>query len=179
MCLPINSLTPVFLCVEPFVKPSLVVSLSLVGLLSACCPVCPEVKPDPRPDASTLSTTIRTVLYAEQLRELGYEPRIEDGNVIFKTENFTMLLSVDDDSQYMRMALPNFWALESEDEVTTALLLSHQITKETKAVKLFINDGDMWATVELFVADPRDVKPVLERSISIIQATVREFANRM
>ncbi|MCM2373717.1 hypothetical protein [Aporhodopirellula aestuarii] len=119
--------------------------------------------------------------HMEFLKSEGYSPRVdEDGDVAFKFEGRTYyLLIAEDDPNLMRLAYPNFWSLENEDERQRAQVAALKATKDTKVAKVFLTDKNTWAMVSLFLAEPDDFHPVFSRCLSALRLSVNTFADTM
>lgn len=120
-------------------------------------------------------------MYRQFLAEEGYVPQIDDdGDVLFKFEGANYFIAVDeDDDQFFRVVLPNFWPIESEEErelVAAAALLA---TMNVKATKVFPVGDDTWASIEMFCSPPEAFKPVFLRCLRAIQAAVSNFRDAM
>jgi len=50
---------------------------------------------------------------------------------------------------------------------------------ESKTSKVFIVRDNVWASIELFVADPEDFKSIFKRSMSALQYGVYNFVTKM
>lgn len=119
--------------------------------------------------------------HMEFLRTEGYSPRVdEDGDVAFKFEGRTYYLLIsEDDPNLMRLAYPNFWSIENEDERLRAQVAALKATKDTKVAKVFLTEKNTWAMVSLFLAEPDDFHPVFSRCLSALRLSVNTFADTM
>lgn len=119
-------------------------------------------------------------MYHQYLEAEGYNPEIEEGFVKFKFEGGTYLVVVDEnDEQYFRLIFPNFWPIESEDERQRALAAADHATAETKVAKLFLVRDNVWATIEIFSAEPQEFRAVFGRCIRALKAGVSTFVEKM
>jgi len=120
-------------------------------------------------------------MYRDYLFEEGYAPRIDnDGDVVFKFEGRTFLIIPDDgDAEFFRLAFPNFWRLESDDERKQAMLAALNVTAAIKVAKIFPVRDNMWATIELFCTPPEAFKPVFGRSLHALNSAVEQFRQSM
>jgi len=112
------------------------------------------------------------------LRTEGYVPTTdEDGDIRFKCEGWLYLVVFDeDDPQYFRLILPNFYSAEDDTSRREAIEAANKATAATKVAKLFLlDDGSASATVELFATPLEAVLPVFVRSLGAIKAAVRSF----
>ena len=119
--------------------------------------------------------------YSDFLTTEGYRPTQDgDGDLIFKKEGRTYLIICDDeDRMFFRLVFPNFWSIDSDAERLQALSAAQESTADTKVAKVFLVRDNVWASVELFVADPAAVAPVFERSMGALESAVNRFASAM
>jgi hypothetical protein len=120
-------------------------------------------------------------LYMDYLREEGYVPRLDDdGDVVFKYEGGTYILFADEkDPAYFRLAFPNFWEIESEEEERQVLDVINELNGRLKVVKFFIPRDDLWASVEMFIDPIENFRAVFARSISLLSQAVGMFRDKM
>jgi len=120
-------------------------------------------------------------LYYEFLQAEGYVPHYDpDGDIVFKSEGMTFLLfASEDDEEYFRMSLPNFWPIESSEERQRVLAAACRVNAELKVVKVYPVDDNVWASVELLFGSPEEFKPVFGRALRVIRHGVDHFAKVM
>lgn len=122
-------------------------------------------------------------LYKSFLEEEGYRPHIdEDGDVVFKEEGRTYYIDVDDsDEEFFRIVFPNFWEIESTEELARVIYAANYATMKTKVAKVYVrSDGqDTIASAELFFADREQFKPVFHRAMAAIRAAVQTFVDKV
>lgn len=113
--------------------------------------------------------------------EEGFRPQIDsDGDVVFKYEGASYFIDVDEnDEQFVRIAFPNFWKIESKEEHARAVECAHDATKTIKVAKIFVVGDNVWGTIELFVADDESFGPVFMRSLSALRGAAHAFADAM
>lgn len=111
----------------------------------------------------------------------GYRPEIDsDGDVRFKAEGMTLFVGISEkDDQYYRVCLPNFWSLDTPEEVARAPKANQDVTAMVKAVKIITVQDDTWCCIEAFYASVHDLIPVLTRCIRTIRGAAQEFAKAM
>jgi hypothetical protein len=120
-------------------------------------------------------------IYSDFLSTEGFRPTQDpDGDLVFKKEGRTYLIICDDeDPTFFRLVFPNFWSIESDAERLQALTAAQEATADTKVAKVFLVKDNVWASVELFVADPAAVAPVFERSMGALESAVNRYAGVM
>lgn len=119
----------------------------------------------------------------DYLVEEGYRPVIdEDGDINFKSEGkFYLIDTYKDDEQFIRLFAPNIWEIENEEELKQALLQANRITCNLKSAKVFVieNQENVWASIEMFVADVDAFIAVFPRCLSVVAAAVKDFREGM
>lgn len=120
-------------------------------------------------------------MYSDYLTEEGYKPSIdEDGDVVFKREGRSYFISVSEqDPEYFRVVLPNFWSIENEEERAKVLAAASWSNYRSKVSKVYTVKDNTWASVELFVKDPKDFKKVFARSMSALTNGAETFTKQM
>ncbi|MCS6772823.1 MAG: hypothetical protein RMM31_05300 [Anaerolineae bacterium] len=122
-------------------------------------------------------------LYVSHLTEEGYQPTVDaDGDVVFKHEGLTYYIDIDtNDESFFRLVCPNFWSIDSPEELLRALLAANYVTRKMKVAKVYVhNDGkDVSASIEIFLAQPEHFKAVFRRSLSALQSSISNFRSRM
>lgn len=120
-------------------------------------------------------------LFSKYLTEEGYSPKIDsDGDITFKREGMTFcIFAAENDKEFFRLALPNFWPIESEDERRKVVAAANAATGSVKVGKVFMIGDNVWATVELLVDPIENFGKVFNRSLSIITACLQRFREGM
>ena len=123
----------------------------------------------------------KALIYKDYLANQGYRPEIDgDGDVIFKREGRTFIIFAnEDDEEYFRLAYPNFWKLETEEEKSRAVIVCDRINATRKVIKVFTVKDNVWAGAELFFSDVRNFMPVFERLCRAIVISVNSFSEKM
>ena len=81
----------------------------------------------------------------------------------------------ENDEQFYRLVVPNFWTIESDEERERVIRAAMQASAKTKVAKIFPVKDDTWASVELFLSGPEEFGGVFARSLSALQSAVRTF----
>jgi len=130
-----------------------------------------------------MDKTERAKLYMDYLIAEGYRPYIDqDGDVVFKSEGRTYYIEVDEkDEEYFRLVFPNFWSIESDEELARVLYAANHATMATKVAKVYVrSDGkDTIAAIEMFVSPPENFKLTFSRAMSALRTGVNDFVNTM
>ena len=137
--------------------------------------------PQPNQENHKQPPLSKTDLYLKHLHEEGFNPQVdEDGDVIFRCESRTYVLIQDErDPTFVRLLLPNFWAIESEEEHLRALMTANQVNAKMKIVKLVMVRRSVWASIELLIDSPAHFVNVFNRCVQIIPDPTREFRQAM
>ncbi|MFC4427985.1 hypothetical protein [Deinococcus navajonensis] len=131
--------------------------------------------PLPKAPASPLSA-LKTSLEAQgfQLQEdpeAGLAFMFEGGQYYLPPQH--------DDEQFYHLLLPNFWALETDEEYGRALFACDAVNREAKLVKLHTADADVWAGIEALHPSPEAFLAALPRYLTFVQEAVRAFREVM
>lgn len=128
-----------------------------------------------------VNKTTMQKMYTEYLKSEGYPVELDDdGDVLFKFEGNTYFIQIDpEDTDFFRIVLPNFWPVKDDNERQKVLEAVNYANAESKTSKVFIVRNNVWASIELFVADPEDFKTIFKRSMSALQYGVYNFVMKM
>ena len=120
-------------------------------------------------------------LYLNYLREEGYVPSLnESGDVVFKFQGATFVISVDEqDTQFFRLIFPNFWAIDTDEELAKALRTANQVNFMMKVGKILIVENNVWSVVELLLDSTPELSDVVPRALHIARQTAEEFGGAM
>lgn len=122
-------------------------------------------------------------IYMDYLEREGYRPIIDDdGDVVFKEEGRTYYVDVDtEDEMFFRLVMPNFWSIESGEELARVLIAANYASMKTKVVKVYVrsDDKDTIASIEMFLGKPEDFTAVFRRALSALKAGVANFVEKM
>lgn len=116
------------------------------------------------------------------LKEEGYAPkRDEDGDIIVKAQGVGLLITSDDDISFLRVWLPNFWEIESEQEYAKALYVANKLNADYRVAKIvYMDNRNMHIMAEYFIdKDDAQFKEILMKIFQILPAMRFEFANLM
>jgi len=120
--------------------------------------------------------------YLTFLADEGYRPRIDtNGNVAFKCEGRSYVIRIDEkDDQFFCLSYPNFWRIESDEELVQVKEAALAVTAEQKVVKIFpVGDTNTWATIELFCFPPQTFTDVFARCLRALRTGVEKFVAKM
>jgi hypothetical protein len=123
----------------------------------------------------------KTEMFSKYLAEEGYLPKVDsDGDILFKREGLTFcIFAAENDREFFRLALPNIWAIRTEDERRKVLAAANTATGAVKVGKVFTVGDNVWATVELLIDPIENFSKVFDRSVAILSACVQRFREGM
>ncbi|MDR0732293.1 MAG: hypothetical protein LBF63_11540, partial [Treponema sp.] len=111
-------------------------------------------------------------MYMDYLKGEGYTANIDDdGDVRFRYEGGTYYIIVlEGDPKFIRILYPNFWEIESEEELMRAYITASYVSRTTKIAKVFVNrnEDDVSIVAESLLNDPGDFRNHLTRLLSTI-----------
>lgn len=137
----------------------------------------------PEIDIHALAERYQSLL-AQNDRKVSKPSEDEAGNlqIVVSIDEVSMLfLFGKDDAEYVRILLPNFCELELDDEKVNALVAMNHVNTLCKVAKVNLTDkqDNVVACVEYLDHGSAVNKPQLERYLSMLVHTAREFANKM
>ena len=120
-------------------------------------------------------------VYRNFLVEEGFSPSIdEDGDVVFKYEGKHFYIPVDeDDEEFFRLLFAPFWSIESEDERRMVCAAACEATEKVKVAKIFPHGENVLGSVEMFLPEVEDFKPVFQRALGCLSTAVGVFVEAM
>ena len=140
-------------------------------------PVPPDQTPAPTTDPST-----KRALYTEYLTEQGYRFGVDDdGDLSIHVQGRSLCLFADDenDPSFFRLALPNFFECQDDDQTRRALAVANDLHRQYKVVKLTVVDGWVWASVEMFIKPLEHFRNIFDRSADLLCEACGDFRHRM
>lgn len=122
-----------------------------------------------------------TQLYFDFLQTEGYVPTVNEQNdVVFKQEGKTFVISVDEeDDQFLRIVFPNFWSLESSEEMVRALAMANAVNSRIKVGKIVVVKNQVWAVAEMFIDSSPELDEFVPRILHILRRTAEAFGTLM
>lgn len=111
----------------------------------------------------------------------GYAPKIDgDGDIVIKIEGGTYCVILEDgDEEFYRLVYPSFWSIDSETERQQVVRAAEAATGKTKVAKVFVVKQNTWASIELFLSSADEFNRTFRRSVSALQASIRNFREAM
>jgi hypothetical protein len=122
-----------------------------------------------------------TQLYFDFLQTEGYVPTVNEQNdVVFKQEGKTFVISVDEeDDQFLRVIFPNFWSVESGEDLVRALAMANAINARFKVGKIVVVNKQVWAVAEMFIDSSPELAEFVPRILHILRHTADAFGTLM
>ena len=118
----------------------------------------------------------------EFLQEEGYRPSIDDdGDIMFKSQGSTLFIcTYNDDDVYLKVMLPGFWSIESDQERAKVYYVANKVASEYKVAKVNVIKDNTYASCEIFIsADDPQIKRIVGRLINILLGVRSDFAQYM
>lgn len=116
------------------------------------------------------------------LKNEGYLPSIDDdGDILVKVQGLAFyVMASDTDDMYLRVLLPSFWSLDSEQEFAKAHFVANKLNKEYKVGKIFLSKDNTYASCELFInKDDVYLNKILLRLFQLLFSMRKDFADEM
>ncbi|MDP8235914.1 MAG: hypothetical protein P9M08_05995 [Candidatus Erginobacter occultus] len=120
-------------------------------------------------------------MYTEYLIGEGYKPEIDkDGDIVFKREGRSYIIIIKEkDPEFFQLILPNFWAIESEEERARVLVAADASNAKSKYSKIYTVKDNVWVSMELFVEKPDDFKQLFGRAMAALANGLTNFVSKM
>lgn len=118
----------------------------------------------------------------EFLRREGYRPDVApDGDIRFHYRDLNCYVTLDPrDALYLRVAVPNIWSIDDEQERREASEVAARVQWNLKAVKVTLTDNDdTWVTVEVFLPSEDAWRSVFSRALASVHTGVQRFWQEM
>lgn len=152
--------------------------ISALFVVVACCFSGLNLVAD---DTKAASKEQMQQVYGDFLKAEGFVHEVDDdGDIVFKKEGKTYFIGVDaEDPNFFRIVYPNFWEIENFEEHIRVLIAADFANNRSKVAKVFVVNQNTWASVELFVNNPEDFKPLFYRTIDAVDNSVKNFVAKM
>ena len=124
-----------------------------------------------------MTKAARIKIHKTILKEEGFDPQINDeGNLTFKFESSLYVIEIEEeDVEFFRLTMRNFCVIENASGHLNALIGALHATAETKVAKVSVIDGDVVASIQLFLGSPEHFRPVIIRSLNALKSAVNRF----
>lgn len=133
--------------------------------------------------AQDWSETELQEMFMGYLEDNGYDDAFidDDGDVQFTYNDHEYFIETNEDNnQFFRVVLWNFWPIESITESVQAAFACNEVNKERLVAKAYItNDDQVWIACEAFFDSPDQFKPVFERMLEQIELGIDTFVGAM
>lgn len=123
----------------------------------------------------------KTEQIAEVLERMGYKPLFdEDGDILirYQLKHFYFFYNEADEDQFIQIVHPQFAELEEGDE-TIHLAACNKVTRETKMVKVFVDQTfkNVTASCEFFYSDEDDLEMNIAKALRILGVIRTSYRN--
>ncbi len=115
--------------------------------------------------------------YVSFLTGKGYSPEVDiDGDVKFTFNERTYFITIDmKEKTFLRIAKLAGLELSTEEEITKAKKICHDITKDTKVAKVYWLNNTIWVSSEIILEDPQDYMGIFDRVLGLTEAAYVKF----
>lgn len=121
--------------------------------------------------------------YQSILADEGFRPEINTyGNIVFKFEGHRfVIVPYEDDDEYVCLMYPSLWNVRGDMERRRAVNCANTTTREKKVVKVFLEENERYvsATIEMYLVELDNLRPVLMRCLHTLLAAGRDFTALM
>ena len=119
----------------------------------------------------------RIRIFKAALKAEGFAPKTNrEGHLVFKFEGLPYVIELEDrDEMFLRLAFKDFWMFDKASGHLGALIGALHATAETKVAKVSVRNGEVTASVELFLGSPEHFRPVILRSLGALKSAVNHF----
>lgn len=123
----------------------------------------------------------KTEQIAAVLERMGYKPLFdEDGDILirYQLKHFYFFYNEADEDQFIQIVHPQFAELEEGDE-TFHLAACNKVTRETKMVKVFVDQTfkNVTASCEFFYSDEDDLEMNIAKALRILGVIRTSYRN--
>lgn len=123
----------------------------------------------------------KTEQIAEVLERMGHKPLFdEDGDILirYQLKHFYFFYNEADEDQFIQIVHPQFAELEEGDE-TIHLAACNKVTRETKMVKVFVDQTfkNVTASCEFFYSDEDDLEMNIAKALRILGVIRTSYRN--
>lgn len=123
----------------------------------------------------------KTEQIVEVLERMGYKPLFdEDGDILirYQLKHFYFFYNEADEDQFIQIVHPQFAELEEGDE-TIHLAACNKVTRETKMVKVFVDQTfkNVTASCEFFYSDEDDLEMNIAKALRILGVIRTSYRN--
>lgn len=117
--------------------------------------------------------------YKSYISDKGYEAEIDDdGDVKFQYNNRTYYITIhESDEKFFRIAQLSGLTLSSDEDITTAMKICHEITKTAKVAKLYWRKNVIWTSTELLLSDPDDFEGFFDTALELTEKAYLQFVD--
>lgn len=123
----------------------------------------------------------KTEQIAAVLERMGYKPLFdEDGDILirYQLKHLYFFYNEADEDQFIQIVHPQFAELEEGDE-TIHLAACNKVTRETKMVKVFVDQTfkNVTASCEFFYSDEDDLEMNIAKALRILGVIRTSYRN--
>lgn len=118
--------------------------------------------------------------YIVFLKDKGYSPEVDsDGDIKFTYNERRYYITLDmKDKNFFRLARLANLKLDSDSDITKAIKICHEITRDVKITKVYWLNGQLWASSEIILEDPDEYAAIFDRVLRLTESAYLKFEKR-
>ena len=114
-----------------------------------------------------------------ELKKLGLMPEKKGNNIKFTYQMVDCIYIQDkDDDEFFSIYVPNVFKVTEENEYEVFKVIN-ECNNSLKVAKLCVNDGQLWAGIELYLQKDATLADLLRRSIKTMLGALMKFEDEM
>ncbi len=115
--------------------------------------------------------------YVTFLTGKGYSPEVDsDGDIKFTYNERIYYITIDsEEKSFFRIARLAGLELSTEEEITKAKKICHDITKDTKVAKVYWLKNTLWVSSEIILDDSQDYMGIFDRVMTLTESAYVKF----
>lgn len=116
-------------------------------------------------------------MYGDMLSDEGINNEVDsDGDIAFSYKDLDMFIIINDsDQEFFRLAVIDIHEVKNDADRIRVRGIINDINSNLKVVKAYVTGNRVWLAVEMFTERPRDVVPVLMRSLDVMVQAYEQF----
>lgn len=120
-------------------------------------------------------------VWLELLQGYGYHPVLDpDGDIVFTKDDLQyLLLFAPSPPGLVRLALPNFWPIESRQELVRVLRVAAEVHAGTSPTTVYPVGDNIWGSVAIWPCAGECMAKLFPLALAELDQGVQEFARLM
>lgn len=119
--------------------------------------------------------------YIDFLEREGFRPCPDHAAAVtfaYESARFTLIVD-EEDEPYFRLVLPNFYAIDTPQEMAAALYAANEVNNLVKVARIAIVRDRVWSVAEMFVGADARLDDFFVRTLDTVRLAARQFLERM